>query len=250
MPVELPRGSYHATSEDIKVEETSNGLVLTAKCRKANGDLKESTLEIPKNLKHFEVTNQDGDLTLLVFADAVNIMSVKCIQPSSAIGPSAKWIFGTLGGGAGMVAGISTALATGGILAFAIPVGAAGGASAGISVLKGIDELVGGTDELFICSYSGQWKGKLPDSLMKDFKVWPQGEKYHDIKSQQTLNINHRSEFNGRPITVELMEYNLVTENKHMGYLTVPPYHQTGSFTYFVPNEEEGSAYMIEIRVE
>ncbi|MFM6079688.1 MAG: hypothetical protein ACKPCI_14465 [Dolichospermum sp.] len=164
---------------------------------------------------------------------SLTIVSVKCIKPSSGIDSIAMNLFGLIGGA---IAGTATFVAgavSGGLLIAATGVAAAGGASAGVAVIKGLDRYFAGADELYI--------------RVNDSKVWPSG-KYKDICSQQTKEVGHTLPLNDK-VKITLWEYDTIGSDDLLGYLDLGADHQTGSFTYLVQNQDEGSIYEINIKI-
>lgn len=163
----------------------------------------------------------------------LTIVSVKCIKPSSGIDSIAQSIFGIIGGAISGTATFVAGAVSGGLLIAATGVAAAGGASAGVAVINGLDHFFAGTDELYI---------KVNGS-----RVWPSG-KYKDINSQQTKEVGHTLPLGGK-VTIQLWEYDVVSADDLLGYLELGGDHQTGSFTYLVQNRDEGSIYEINIKI-
>ena len=163
----------------------------------------------------------------------LTIKSVKCIKPSSVIDSIARGIFGEIGGA---IAGTATAVAgakTGGLLIAATGVAAAGGASAGVAAINGLDHFFAGADELYI---------KVNGS-----KIW-RSVKYKDIDSQQTKDVDYSTSLT-ETVHIQLWEYDTTSSDDLLGYLNVDPAHQPGDFTYLVYNENEGSIYEINLRI-
>ena len=164
----------------------------------------------------------------------LSIVSVKCIKPSSGIDGIAQSIFGAIGAAIGGAAAVAGATVTGGLLIGATGVAAVGGASAGVTLINGLDHFFAGADELYI---------KVNGS-----KIWPSG-KYKDINSQQTKDVGYNLPLE-RTVTIQLWEYDTISSDDLLGYLTLGSDHQTGNFTYLVHNPNEGSIYEINIRIE
>lgn len=163
----------------------------------------------------------------------LTIVSVKCIKPSSGIDGTALSIFGAIGGAIGGAAAVAGATVTGGLLIGATGVAAVGGASAGVTLINGLDHFFAGADDLYI---------KVNGS-----KVWPSG-KYKDINSQQTKDVEYSLPLNSQ-VTIQLWEYDTISSDDLLGYLTLGSDHQSGNFTYLVQNRDEGSIYEINIRI-
>jgi hypothetical protein len=163
----------------------------------------------------------------------LNILSVKCIKPSSGIDTFAKSIFGAIGGAAGGAVGVATTAASGGILVAATAIGFTGGVAAGVAIIEGLDNFFSGADDLYL--------------NVNNSKIWPSGQ-YEGINSQETKTIDYSLPLDA-DVTIELMEYDTVGANDKLGYLTVYSTHQDGNYTYLVQNEGEGSIYEINIRV-
>ncbi|MTJ22546.1 hypothetical protein FJR06_14955 [Dolichospermum sp. UHCC 0352] len=164
---------------------------------------------------------------------SLTIVSVKCIKPSSGIDSIAQSLFGLIGGAIAGTATFVAGAASGGLLIAATGVAAAGGASAGVAVINGLDYFFAGADELYI--------------RVNGSKVWPSG-KYKDMMSQQTKEVGHTLPLNDK-VKIQLWEYDTISSDDLLGYLDLGADHQTGSFTYLVQNQYEGSIYEINIKI-
>src|ERR687886_366289 len=181
-----------------------------------------------------------NDLTSSIRVDrltqkTLTLVSVKCIKPSSGIDDFAKGIFGTIGAVAGGAAAVAGATVSGGLLFSATGVAAVGGAGAGVAVIEGLDHFFAGADDLYV-----KVDGK---------KIWPDSGKYKGINSQQTKEIGYSFQMPKNVTTIELWEYDSVSSDDKLGYLTIPESHPTGYFTYAVSNSDEGSVYEINIQI-
>jgi hypothetical protein len=163
----------------------------------------------------------------------LELVSVKCIKPSSGINSLAQGIFGAIGAIIGGAVAVAGAAVTGGILIAATGLAVGGGAATGVNVINGLDNFFSGSDDLYINVNGG--------------KIWPSG-KYKDIDSQQTKNVGYKVPLTSM-VTIQLWEYDTVGSDDLLGYLDISPDHQTGNFTYLVQNEDEGSIYEINMKV-
>jgi hypothetical protein len=50
-------------------------------------------------------------------------------------------------------------------------------------------------------------------------------------------------------VKIQLWEYDTISSDDLLGYLDLGADHQTGSFTYLVQNQYEGSIYEINIKI-
>lgn len=107
-------------------------------------------------------------------------------------------------------------------------------------LLKELDKKCSGSDDLYV--------------KMGGSKVWPSGDDYKSIESQQTKTVGKSTVFPDitsatETTTIELWEYDWGSGDDHMGTLTIPDSHPDGSFTYVVTSSGEGSAYELNITV-
>jgi len=164
---------------------------------------------------------------------SLTIVSVKCIKPSSGIDSVAQGVFGVIGGVIGGAGAAASATVSGGLLVAVTGLAAATGANVGVFVIDKLDHFFAGADDLYI--------------TVNGSKVWPSG-KYKDINSQQTKEVGHTLPLEGK-VKIQLWEYDVVSADDLLGYLELGQDHQTGSFTYLLPNPDEGSIYEINIKI-
>jgi hypothetical protein len=165
----------------------------------------------------------------------LTLVSVKCIKPSSGIDDFARGIFGAIGAVAGGAGAIAGATVTGGLLIAATGIAAVGGAGAGVQVIEGLDYFFAGDDDLYI-----KVDGK---------KIWPSSGNSVKISSQQTKQIGYSFQMPKNSTTIELWEYDTISSDDKLGYLTIPESHNAGYFTYLISNSDEGSIYEINIQI-
>ncbi|BAY90747.1 MULTISPECIES: hypothetical protein [unclassified Tolypothrix] len=237
---ELDEGSYDVSNLTIGNDQLSslkitNGFkVILYENPGFSGRSKSFTSDTPF------VGSDFNDITSSIRVDrltkkTLNLVSVKCIKPSSGIDDFARGIFGTIGGLAGGAAAVAGATVTGGLLIAATGVAAVGGAGAGVQVIEGLDHFFAGADDLYI--------------KVDSKKIWPNSGKYKEINSQQTKETGYSYQIPENGTTIELWDYDSISSDDKLGYLTIPESHNAGYFTYLVSNNDEGSVYEINIQI-
>jgi hypothetical protein len=134
------------------------------------------------------------------------IRSVKCNSPSSGINDVSRTVAAALGGAVGAATATVATGASGGVLVGTYGLAIVGGAGTGVTAINGLDRVFSGTDDLYI--------------RVNGSKVWPSGSKYREVKSQQTVEVNYTVPLSGS-VSIELMEYDSVSDDDSMGVLTL-----------------------------
>ncbi len=165
---------------------------------------------------------------------SVEILSVKCISPSSGLSSDGMFAAEIAGTVIGAVAGTGIAVVSGGSGSAAVPLGMVLGAGGGVAAAYGLDKTVAGdADDLFI--------------KVNDKKVWPSGKDSKSIESQQTRNVR-RTHSSTNDMKIKLREYDSMSGNDRLGSYTVRYGQESGYYSALVTSASE-SASLYELNV-
>jgi len=161
------------------------------------------------------------------------IRSVRCISPSSGINNVSRSVAAAIGATVGVVTATVATGASGGVLIGTYGIAIVGGASTGVAAINGLDGVFSGTDDLYV--------------RVGGNKVWPSGSRSTEVRSQQTVMLNHTTPLT-RPTPIELMEYDSVSDDDSLGTLMLRPEQlPLPGGRQWVVSGVDGSSYEISI---
>lgn len=159
--------------------------------------------------------------------NTLTIKSVKCIKPSSGIDSVDQSLFQMIEKTSVADAIFSDRAITGGL---------------NKALTRNMAADITGRLDHFFAGYEDELYIKVNDS-----KIWPAG-KHEQINSQQTKEVEYSLPLD-KSVTIQLWEYDQISSDDLLGYLTLRPNHQQGDFTYLVCSREEGSIYEIRLLI-